>query len=143
MGAFRIVELDHVVLRVVDVDRAKRFYCDMLGCREERRLDDFGIVQLRAGKALIDLVPLGGFLGRRGGRAAAADGRNMEHFCLRIDPFDERVIRALLAAHGVTPDRVEERYGADGYGPSMYIRDPDGNVVELKGPPQRPALNAV
>jgi len=133
----RVRDIDHVVLRVVDLDRALAFYRDVLGCPVEKRQDDIGLVQLRAGRSLIDLVPVHGLLGRAGGAAPAAQGRNVDHFCVRVDPFDEAAIRAELLAHGIDAGAVATRYGAEGDGPSLYIHDPDGNVVELKGPPDR------
>ncbi len=126
--------LDHVVLRVRDLGAALRFYCDVLGCREERRLAELGLVQLRAGEALIDLVEVSSPLGRLGGAAPGTEARNVDHFALWVPDFDEGALRAHLEAHGVEPGEVAPRYGARGMGPSMYIRDPDGNVVELKGP---------
>jgi catechol 2,3-dioxygenase-like lactoylglutathione lyase family enzyme len=135
--AIDVVGLDHVVLRVADAERTIAFYSGVLGCREERRVDSLGLIQLRAGASLIDLVGVDSPLGKLGGAAPADTGRNVDHICLRIDPFDEAALRAHLLAHGVQPGDVAERYGADGYGPSMYIRDPDDNVVELKGPPTR------
>ncbi len=131
-----IVGLDHLVLRVTDLQRALAFYVDGLGCAIERRQDAIGLIQLRAGNALIDLVPVDGPLGRAGGAAPGREGRNVDHFCLRVEPFDAVAIHAHLAAHGVAAGAVESRYGAEGLGPSIYIQDPDGNVVELKGPPQ-------
>lgn len=127
--------LDHLVLRVVDLDDLTRFYVDVLGCAVERRQDEIGLVQLRAGRSLIDLVRVDGKLGRMGGAAPGPEGRNMDHFCLRVEPFDAAAIRAHLAAHGVDAGAVESRYGAEGEGPSIYLADPEGNVVELKGPP--------
>ncbi|MCH8998674.1 MAG: VOC family protein [Proteobacteria bacterium] len=124
---FAIQGLDHVVLRVADLERAVRFYCEVLGCSEERRVESIGLVQLRAGAALIDLVPAGG--------TPETGAGNMDHFCLRIEPFDEAGLRAHLAAHGVEVGEVARRYGAEGHGPSLYLQDPDGNTVELKGPP--------
>ena len=135
----RIREIDHVVLRVVDLERALAFYRDVLGCPLERRQDDIGLVQLRAGSSLIDLVPIDGVLGRAGGAAAGAEGRNVDHFCVRVEPFDEVAIRAHLRAHAIEAGEVVPRFGAEGEGPSLYIHDPDGNVVELKGPPDRSA----
>ena len=129
--------LDHVVLRVADLERARHFYCEVLGCREERRLEEIGLYQMRAGTALIDLVPVDSRLGRLGGAGPQAEGRNMDHFCLRVDPFDARSIAAYLETHGIEAGEVSTRYGAEGSGPSIYIRDPDGNTVELKGPPER------
>lgn len=127
--------IDHLVLRVIDLDAMTRFYVDVLGCSIERRQDEIGLVQLRAGHSLIDLVPVDGKLGRMGGAAPGAEGRNMDHFCLRVEPFDADSIRAHLAAHGVEAGKTESRYGAEGEGPSIYLSDPEGNVVELKGPP--------
>jgi len=131
----RIREIDHIVLRVSDLAAMLAFYCDVLGCPIERRQDEIGLVQLRAGSSLIDLVPINGKLGAMGGAAPGKEGRNLDHFCLRVEAFDEAAIRAHLAAHGVTAGRVESRYGAEGEGPSIYLSDPEGNVVELKGPP--------
>ncbi|MGH6953776.1 MAG: VOC family protein [Alphaproteobacteria bacterium] len=132
---FRIEGIDHVVLRVADMERALRFWCGLLGCREERRVEGLGLVQLRAGRSLIDLVDAAGELGRAGGPPPSGGGRNMDHVALRIEPFEETELRAHLAAHGIAPEEVARRYGAEGFGPSVYIKDPDGNTVELKGPP--------
>lgn len=134
---FNILGLDHLVLRVRELDTMLAFYCGALGCTVERRQDQIGLVQLRAGAALIDLVPVDGPLGRAGGAAPGREARNLDHFCLRIAPFDEAHIRRRLAAHGVEAGPVESRYGAEGEGPSIYLDDPEGNVVELKGPPAR------
>ena len=134
MTAIRIRALDHVVLRVTDVERALRFYCEVLGCAEERRIESLGLIQLRAGASLIDLVDVDAPLGAAGGEAPAAEGRNLDHFALELAEFDEAAIRAHLNSHDVEVGDVAERYGAQGFGPSLYIRDPDGNVVELKGP---------
>ena len=131
----RIRELDHVVLRVVDLDRMLHFYCGALGCIVDRRQDAIGLVQLRAGRSLIDLVPVDGKLGSAGGAAPGIEGRNVDHFCVRVEPFDEVAIRIHLQSHGVLAGPVELRYGAEGEGPSIYVTDPEGNVVELKGPP--------
>jgi len=127
--------LDHLVLRVRDLARMQRFYCDVLGCTLEREQASIGLLQLRAGASLIDLVPVDGPLGRAGGAAPGRGGRNLDHFCLCVEPFDEAAIRAQLAHHGVAAGPVESRYGAEGEGPSIYLDDPEGNVVELKGPP--------
>ena len=135
MNPIAIRGLDHVVLRVVDLDRMLHFYGDVLGCPVEKRQDDIGLVQLRAGGALIDLVPIDGQLGQAGGAAPGPEGRNLDHFCLSVEPFDEPAIRAHLQAHGVQAGETAARYGAQGEGPSIYLSDPEGNVVELKGPP--------
>jgi catechol 2,3-dioxygenase-like lactoylglutathione lyase family enzyme len=123
------------VLRVSDLDAMLRFYAGVLGCAVERRRDDIGLVQLRAGRSLIDLVTVDGPIGRAGGAAPGREGRNLDHFCLRVEPFDEAAIRAALRAAGIEAGALEQRYGAEGEGPSIYLDDPEGNVVELKGPP--------
>ena len=123
--------LDHVVLRVTDLDRALAFYCGALGCTEERRLDALGLIQLRAGASLIDLVPVDGPLGKAGGGPPDPARRNVDHFCLQLERFDEAALREHLAAFGVEAGEVGTRYGAEGEGPSLYVADPDGNVVEL------------
>jgi len=132
-----IREIDHLVLRVTDLRKMLAFYCGALGCTIERRQDAIGLVQLRAGRSLLDLVPVDGKLGRAGGAAPGAEGRNVDHFCFRVEPFDEAAIRAHLREQGVSAGSVETRYGAEGEGPSMYLADPEGNVVELKGPANR------
>ena len=134
MSAIRVRGIDHVVLRVSDLERSLRFYCDVLHCALERRVEALGLYQLRAGSALIDLVDVASPLGRQGGAAAGAEGRNVDHVALRLDDFDEGAIRSHLEAHGVAPGEVAQRYGAEGMGPSLYVRDPDGNTIELKGP---------
>ena len=130
-------EIDHLVLRVVDAEAMLAFYRDVLGCPVERRQDDIGLIQLRAGRSLIDLVPVDGALGRAGGAAPGKEGRNLDHFCLRVEPFDEAAIRRRLTAHGIDAGPLASRYGAEGEGPSLYLDDPEGNVVELKGPADR------
>ena len=102
----RLREIDHLVLRIVDLDRMLHFYCDVLGCTIERRQDEIGLVQLRAGRSLVDLVPVDGKLGAAGGAAPGKEGRNLDHFCFRVEPFDEAGIRSRLAAHGIEARRT-------------------------------------
>jgi catechol 2,3-dioxygenase-like lactoylglutathione lyase family enzyme len=135
-GAVRIAGLDHLVLRVASLERAIAFYHNVLGCRVERELQQPRLVQLRAGTSLIDLVPKGQTAGQTADTTAAAAG-NMDHFALRLEAFDAAALQAHLRRHGVDPGEVQERYGAEGYGPSLYFSDPDGNTVELKGPATR------
>jgi glyoxylase I family protein len=130
----QIREIDHLVLRVIDLDPMLRFYCEVLGCTIERRQDAIGLVQLRAGRSLVDLVPVDGPLGKAGGAPPASEGRNLDHFCFRVEPFDEAMIRAELGAHRIDAGPTAIRNGAEGEGPSIYLSDPEGNVVELKGP---------
>ncbi len=135
MSAIQLLGLDHVVLRVRDVERALAFYCGVLGCSEERRSDELGLIQLRAGAHLIDLVDVVAPLGKAGGAAPGPEARNVDHFALQLARFDAEAIGAELRAAGIEAGEVAERYGAQGMGPSLYIKDPDGNVVELKGVP--------
>jgi len=139
---FAIVGIDHVVIRARDPARLIDFYCDVLGCTVERRQDAIGLVQLRAGHSLIDIVGVDGKLGRMGGAAPGSEGHNMDHLCLRVDPFDIEAIRAHLAARGAQIGESGTRYGAEGSGPSLYLSDPEGNTVELKGPPDSAAGDA-
>ncbi len=131
----KIREIDHLVLRVTDLPSMLDFYCRVLGCAVERRQDELGLVQLRAGRSLIDMITIAGPLGAQGGAAPGKDRRNMDHFCLRLEPFDAGEIRALLATAGIVAGDVASRYGAEGEGPSIYLTDPEGNSIELKGPP--------
>lgn len=131
----RITQLDHLVLRVVDLRAMMHFYVDVLGCTLEKVQENIGLWQLRAGSALIDLVPVDGPLGKKGGAPAGKDARNLDHFCLQVEPFDGEAIIAHLRRHGCDPGPIESRYGANGQGPSIYVPDPEGNMVELKGPP--------
>jgi glyoxylase I family protein len=132
---FAIRQLDHIVLRVRDLEAMRRFYMDVLGCTAERDQPALGLYQLRAGTSLIDLVTIDGKLGRAGGAAPAREGRNLDHFCLRIEPFDEAALREWLGSKGAAVGESGQRYGAEGEGPSLYLSDPEGNTVALKGPP--------
>jgi glyoxylase I family protein len=134
MIPFQIRKLDHVVLRVRNLDRSLSFYADVLGCSIEKRQDAIGLLQLRAGLSLIDLVPIDGVLGSMGGAPPGQEGRNVDHFALQIAPYDETAIRQHLEDCGVVIGESGQRYGAEGEGPSLYVCDPDGNTIELKGP---------
>ena len=135
MIPFELRRIDHIVLRVRDVDRSLHFYCDVLGCTIDKRQESIGLIQVRAGASLIDLVTLDGELGRKGGAGPAKEGRNVDHFAIQIEPFNKQAIGEHLSASGVAIVDYGQRYGAHGEGPSIYILDPDGNTVELKGPP--------
>ena len=134
---FGIKGIDHVVVRARDLGLMVGFYRDVLGCAVDKRRDDLGLVHMRAGASLIDLISVDGELGRRGGAAPGGEGRNMDHLCLRVEPFDEDEIRRHLSSHGVEVSELYDNYGAEGEGPSLYLSDPEGNVVELKGAPGR------
>ena len=141
VGTIKPRGLDHVVLRVRDTPAMQRFYCEVLGCSFEREQAAIGLLQLRAGASLIDLVDVTGKLGRKGGAAPATEGHNMDHFCLRVEPWDQDAILAHLRTYNVAVGDIGERYGAEGEGPSIYINDPEGNTVELKGPPRHAGVD--
>lgn len=130
----RLAAIDHVVFRVRDLDSALLFYTEVLGATVEKVQAEIGLWQLRAGASLIDLVPIDSKLGRMGGAGPGKEGRNVDHVCFRVLPWDEAAILAHLAKHGIEAE-VARRYGAEGEGPSIYLTDPDGNGLELKGPP--------
>jgi len=132
-----IQAIDHVVLRVVDLNRMASFYIDVLGARWEKKQTHIGLYQLRVGTALIDLLPVDEKLGAMGGAAPGKEGRNVDHVCYRVLLWDGEAILAHLAKHGISGEIVS-RYGAEGDGPSIYLADPEGNNLELKGPPWAP-----
>jgi len=132
---FKPTGIDHVVLRVRDIPRALSFYENVVGIKLERAQEDIGLWQLRAGSSLIDLVAVDGVIGRRGGAGPGTHGRNMDHIAIAIRPFDAAALRAHLAARGVVIEgEALDNYGAEGDSPAFYIRDPEGNFIELMGP---------
>ena len=126
-----VLGLDHLVLRVKDLAASIDFYKRVLGARVERELQQPRLVQLRIGDSLLDLVP---------GPKRRESGANLDHFALRVAPFDPASLKRRLRRFGIEPGKVAERYGAEGYGPSIYFNDPDGNMIEFKGPAVRPRL---
>jgi catechol 2,3-dioxygenase-like lactoylglutathione lyase family enzyme len=126
--------IDHVVLRVRDIDAMRRFYCEVLGATHVAWRPEFGMSHLKAGSSMIDLITVDGKLGTAGGAAPGTEGRNLDHLCLRVEPFDQDAIIAHLKRHGVEVGEIARRYGAEGNGVSLYVSDPEGNTVELKGP---------
>ena len=125
---------DHIVLRVRDKDAMLGFYVGVLGLAVDWDRPELGLTHVRAGPQMIDIITLDGRLGQLGGEGPGKEGRNLDHFALQVRPFDEAAIRAHLAAHGVAVVEEGSRYGADGDGFSLYVHDPEGNTVELKGP---------
>ena len=121
----RVEELDHVVLRCRDQARTLDFYTRVLGLAEERRIEAIGLVQLRAGRSMIDLLP--------SSDPRPEGGANVDHICLGIAATDMTAVVRYLEAEGVEViGEPAVRYGARGMGLSVYARDPEGNVVELK-----------
>lgn len=130
----RIKHIDHLVIRARNLEEMIRFYCDVVGCSLDKRVDELGLVHLRTGSSMIDLISVDGKLGMMGGAPPQNEGHNMDHFCLRVEDFSVEVVLAHLESHGVTPSEVYNNYGAEGYGASIYIKDPEGNTIEFKGP---------
>lgn len=138
MRSFSIQRIDHVVLRVRDIEHSLAFYTSVLSCDVKKRRDDLGMIHLSAGSSMIDLVDVNGSIGRQGGEPAGKQRHNVDHFCLRVEPFDEQAILRDLAAAGVAAETAAMRYGAEGTGLSIYLSDPDDNQIELKGPALQP-----
>lgn len=125
--------IDHIVLRTDRYQELIAFYCNVMGCSLERETsDEFGITQLRAGNALIDIVDVAGKMGKPGGEAPDEKGNNLDHFCLQIEPFEEHELKAYLDERGVEHGEFQDRYGAQGMGRSIYLRDIVGNNIELR-----------
>jgi catechol 2,3-dioxygenase-like lactoylglutathione lyase family enzyme len=142
---FEILNLDHLVLRTRDLPRLRDFYLE-LGCSIERdRRADLGMIQLRIGASMLDIVDVHGPIGQSGSKGGATDDnldhgnldhRNLDHYAVRIEPYDEVAILAFCEARAIPAEAPSfPLLGADGYGPAVYITDPDGNRLELKGPP--------
>jgi catechol 2,3-dioxygenase-like lactoylglutathione lyase family enzyme len=132
---FEVAGIDHIVLRTTKLQAMLEFYTGVLGCKVERETSPSpktGLTQLRAGHALIDLVVVDSDLGRLGGAAPTQTGNNVDHFCLQLKPILEEEIKAHLESNGVEVGDFDDRYGAQGFGKSVYIQDPEGNVVELR-----------
>ena len=138
MAAFRVLGIDHIVLRCTNLPATQAFYCGTLGFEVAKRNDALGLVHLRSRSAMIDLVSLDGPLGRGGGAGPGAEGRNLDHLCLRVDPFDAAGLMQHFEALGVAPTELRTRFGGEGDGLSFYIRDPEGNRVEIKGSATQP-----
>jgi len=129
----KIIGIDHLVLRTLQLEKMIFFYCDVLGCTIERKTaTEIGLTQLRAGNALIDLVTVDSQLGKLGGGPPSRGSNNLDHFCLQIKTISPEALSKHLTDNGITLTDFSRRYGAQGYGDSLYIEDPDGNVVELK-----------
>lgn len=130
-----IKKLDHIVLRAVNPVTMVNFYCQVLGCHVERESSaELGLTQLRAGDFLIDIVAVDSIIGKKDEEVPGrTTGHNLDHFCVQIEPFDEDKIREHLKKYQISAEPIEIRYGASGEGPSIYIQDPEGNKIELKG----------
>ena len=124
-----VQQIDHVVLYVSDLDRAKRFYETVLGCKLLRHNEKLNLMHLAAGSSMIDLLLM---------REQDGAGRNVDHIALQVTHFDAAAISVHLRRYGVEPTAPRDRFGAGGVGPSLTFLDPDGNKIELKGPSQAP-----
>jgi glyoxylase I family protein len=124
----KVAEIDHVVLRCRDQNRAYDFYTRILGLSEERRIAQIGLIQLRAGRSMIVLGPATG--------PRVETGLNVDHLCIGIEARDLNEVAAYLRGQSVeVMGEPAMRYGAHGAGLSIYVRDPEGNTVELKQMP--------
>jgi glyoxylase I family protein len=130
----QIKHIDHLVIRALNLEEMISFYCNVVGCSLDKRVDELGLVHLRTGTSMIDLISVDGKLGMMGGAPPEIEGRNMDHLCLRVEDFSVETILAHLESNGVATSEVYNNYGAEGYGASIYIKDPEGNTIEFKGP---------
>lgn len=130
---FRIERLDHIVLRTVHIERLTDFYLALGLTIERDAREQLGLMQLRMGDALLDILDIEGPLGE-GANAPERKTANLDHFAVRVEPFDQRAILAFCAAHKIEAVTRDKLLGAQGVGPAVVITDPDGNRVELKGP---------
>jgi glyoxylase I family protein len=129
-----VTGIDHLVLRCRDLAAMERFYTEVLGLEVARRQDRIGLVQLRAGAQLVDLIDAGGMLGQDAAPPGPGPaGRNLDHLCFTIADFDLAQVTAHLEAHGVKVGESGRRFGAKGIGVSLYFTDPEGNGLELRG----------
>ncbi len=130
---FEIAGIDHIVLRTTKLNEMLAFYSGVLGCKVERETPpETGLTQLRAGNALIDLVVVNSRLGKLGGGPPTQTENNVDHFCLQLKPISEDQIKAHLESNSIEVGDFDDRYGAQGSGSSLYITDPEGNIVELR-----------
>lgn len=120
---FTISCIDHIVLKTSQIEKMVHFYCNILNCQIERIQEKFGLTQLRAGDSIIDLIEVNSPL--------AEENRNLEHFCLRISPFNFEELSEYFNKKGIEILRYGQRYGAQGYGWSFYLHDPENNEIEL------------
>lgn len=132
MTPFNVQAIDHVVIRSANAAELVAFYVDAIGCKLAWDRPELGLAHLEAGDAMLDIVDIDGPLGKNGVSSPAGPGRNVDHLCLRIAPFDFDVLKIHFAAFGIVIDPPQSRYGARGHGLSIYLTDPEGNGIELK-----------
>ncbi len=127
--------LDHLVLRTENIEGLRDFY-RQIGCEVVKdQTTTLGLLQLRLGASMLDLIDVNGELGQQGGCGPGRHGRNLDHFAVRVEPFDAEQILNFCEQRGITAMQAKQPLlGAEGYGPAVYIEDPDGNRIELKGP---------
>jgi catechol 2,3-dioxygenase-like lactoylglutathione lyase family enzyme len=128
--ALQLRGIDHVLLLVVDIDKAITFYERVAGCTVETRLPQYAMTELRAGSSHIDLVDISASEGAWA-RPEILGGRNVDHVALDVASHDAAALRAHLETHNV--EIGEERTESDRT--SFYVRDPSGNGIELRSAP--------
>jgi catechol 2,3-dioxygenase-like lactoylglutathione lyase family enzyme len=134
---FKLAGIDHVVFLVSDLTRAVEFYQGVLGCEPGYSYPNLGMDQVWCGGSLIVLWDYT-HPGAASAKPPLEGGRNVDHVCLATGPVDPAALREHLASHGVDIEREAFHGGARGVGHSFYFKDPFGNKIELKGPPDHP-----
>lgn len=138
MRPFRLQAIDHIVIRAANAAELVAFYVEAIGCKLAWDRPELGLTHLEAGNAMIDIVSIEGPLGTQGvslaakAEAGAGSGRNVDHLCLRIAPFDFEALKAHFERFAIVLAPPQARFGAQGNGLSIYLTDPEGNGVELK-----------
>lgn len=132
MPPFSLQTIDHVVIRAVNAAELVAFYVNAIGCKLAWDRPDLGLTHLEAGDAMVDIISIDGALGSKGVSPAEGPGRNVDHVCLRIAPFDYDALRVHFETFGIAIDPPQPRFGAQGRGLSIYLTDPEGNGIEFK-----------
>jgi catechol 2,3-dioxygenase-like lactoylglutathione lyase family enzyme len=128
----KITELDHIVLRVRDVETSLRFYTQVLGLPAER-VEQWRAGEIRFPSARLNADTIIDFFGSDQKPIGREGAKNQDHFCMVIEPTDMEELKAKFEGIGVDIQAGPgKRWGSHGDGISLYIYDPDDNVVELR-----------
>ena len=128
----KITELDHIVLRVKDVETSLRFYTQVLGLPSER-VEQWRAGEIRFPSARLNADTIIDFFASDQKPIGREGAKNQDHFCMVIEPTDMEELKAKFEGIGVDIQAGPgKRWGSHGDGISLYIYDPDDNVVELR-----------
>jgi len=129
----KITEMDHIVLRNKDVEVSLKFYTEVLGLQAERGVDEWRAGEVRFPSARINADTIIDFFGTDQEPIGKEGDKNQDHYCMVIEPTDMEELKSKFEAMGVEIQAGPgKRWGSHGDGISLYIYDPDDNVVELR-----------